>query len=430
MGDSMTKKRPFNIPDHLTYVVWLTVAMNFGALLFFSDNGSIMNPKMPIWPSVLKDGVWLLLVVGCLHASRGSWGNLSLIRLFAPAGGLLFVMALGAFLSEGSGIGIAFVKSLKNALLYMLMPAVVASSWKIDIQKFSDIVYKIISLTLVFSMALYFSIEYGYKPEVPDLRMFGSTGNPNSAALLSALLFTLVSVTYRNIDKKVRGFLILISLCSAYLAASYFYIFWMIMVMVYCSIMRVSQENSEQTQTYWKEVFLYVALAWVVASILVRLTPYDDIPLLLRLHSAIELSQDASLVDSDSVRVRWGALKLLKITGFGAGGPFVQMDSAILTFLQNFGVAGFLFAIYPAIISGFFLARIRFRLIGLDWSQHTFFLVAGLITLSGMVHYQVSHFPSNIILYLLLCFFLREFLDRLQAAPVGKGRPRTLTPAP
>lgn len=403
-------------------MVWLIAALNFGVLLFFSENGSVMNPKMPIWPSVAKDGMWLLLLVSSTQTCRGTWGRAPLMRFFAPAGLLLCVMALGVLLNEGMNVGLGFVKSLKNATLYMLMPVVLATAWRVRIEEFAIIVAKCLVATVIFSIFVYLLFEFNYKPDVPDLRMFGSTGNPNSAALVSALLFTLVSCMYSKMDAKMRGVFVFFAWWGAYFSASYFYILWMLLVMGYCSIMGVSHENREQVIIYWKEVVLYAVLAWVVASVLVWLTPYDDIPLLLRIHSAIELSEDASLVDSDSVRVRWGAIQMLKITAFGAGGPFVQMDSAILTFLQNFGVIGFFFSVYPAIIAVLFLMKIRFRLFGLEWYQHAFFLVSGLITASGMVHYQVSHFPSNIILYLTLAFFLRDFLVRLQGGRVGKSK--------
>lgn len=393
---------------NIAILIWINIAINFGALLFFSKNGNIMNPEMPIWPSVIKDVVWILLVGECVRNYAPRDADRCLLRISYMAGFILFVIGALVFVKSGLGFDIEVIKSLKNATLYMWLPLILVAAWNVDFVYFRNALIVSLAIAIIISIILYFSIERQYKSFIPDLRMFGSSGNPNTSSVLSCMLFILISSCYFSIPPIARRFLVGISFFSVCLSASYFYILFSIVAAVYFTVMRVGQTTVAQTKLYWAELVCIAGIVWFAGSGIMALTSTEALPLELRLQSALEMSEHSGIADSDSIRIRVGDLRALKISAFGAAGTFRQLDSATFSFAENFGIPGMLFALYPAIIAMCALVKARMNLRNCSAETHLLMVVAALITLSGLIHYQISHFPSNAILFLTLAFVTRE----------------------
>ena len=117
----------------------------------------------------------------------------------------------------------------------MWAPLLLASLVRINYRRFISSLIAILSLSLFVSVAIYFLFESGYKPLHSDIRMFGSTGNPNTAALFSLLLFVLVSLRFDEIKPAQRWICLVLVFLSMCLSASFFYLLMLVTAITYFS---------------------------------------------------------------------------------------------------------------------------------------------------------------------------------------------------
>jgi hypothetical protein len=125
--------------------------------------------------------------------------------------------------------------------------------------------------------------------------------------------------------------------------------------------------------------------------------------------------ENSSLGSSDSIRIRSETINEFYWSNssvFGAS-VFKQADSAFLTFLSNLGIFGLLTLIVPYGAALFFFIRQKFYLNPFNTSTHIFVVSMGFFFISGLVHYQISNFPTNLVISMLfLCSFKEVLLGK------------------
>lgn len=400
-------------PLRMFAVAWLLLACNFGVLLFFSSNSNIMNPNISIWPSVVKDASWIIGLSLVIRFYGGK--SPPQLQILSMLTSVFLVGLLFAFVVKYEGLvnNINSIKSIKNAVLYTWAPICLASLVELNYEKFIRALMAVLSATLLVSVLIYLLVEADYKPAPPDLRMFGSTGNPNTTALFSTLLIILVTGNWGEMQPLLRRSYVVFALLGLYLSASYLYLLMSLLVLFYFTLISLQQKKYREVARFFVEMLLLSGVTWLIACCLVELFGYPGIPLELRFKSAVLAQQSDSLLMSDSVQIRLHALSLFSLDNvlFGSSG-FRQYDSAFLTFAQNFGITGLMFMIFPYGFALFVLRQHRW-----DWGLTNFPLhiclsSIGLFFVSGLVHFQVSHFPSNFVMSLLFSFSLKELLMR------------------
>lgn len=100
---------------------WMLLVCNFGALLFFSPNGDIMNPNMPIWPALVKDVLWLAFLT-CVFCAIPMRPQRSLFVILITIGLLILAVGICVVYYQWFHIDLNSIKAIKNSLLYMLAP--------------------------------------------------------------------------------------------------------------------------------------------------------------------------------------------------------------------------------------------------------------------------------------------------------------------
>jgi len=400
---------------------WMLLACNFGALLFFSSNGNIFNPEMPVWPSLTKDFAWLMLLAFGAFLSPALPRHQFLVFTCIPA--LLILGCIFFLIGKGDGnLDLGWIKAIKNAVLYMWAPFLLASLVELQYQRLIRHLIAILFLSLLASVLIYFLFESHFKPGDP--RMFGSTGNPNTAALFALLLFVLVSLCFDEMKRIQRWTCLVLVFLSMFLSASFLYLLMLTAVMGYFSLLSLWEQSAKRLRRYWVELVVAAGLSAVLVTWLVDIFSYPGVPIDLRFKSALIASaSQPGVMASDSIAIRMRDVGSFAFSWRGGGGDYRQFDSALLTFAYNFGLAGALFSLYPCFCL-LFVGKVNWR--NGSVAFHALTITVVLMFASSLVHYQTSFFPSNVVLYMLLAFSLKEVLAQTKKS---EGTVRAISPS-
>jgi len=412
----MQKAHPRSVALPVASVLsaWLLLACNFGVLLFLSSNGDIINPEMPAWPSIAKDFAWLVVLTLAVYSSSSLPRHQLLVITCIPT--VLLFACIFSLIGRGEvNFDLGWIKSIKNAVLYMWAPFFLASLVDLQYERLIRHLIAILFVSILFSVLIYFTFEHGYKPADSDLRMFGSTGNPNTASLFSLLLFILVALRFDEMNAMQRWACLVLVFLSVYLSASFLYLSLLMVVMFYFSALSLRDHPSKRLRRYWLHVIVAAVVSWALVTCLVNILSYPGVPFYLRIESALIVSESQSgIMSSDSIAIR---MRDLGSFSWGASATdYRQFDSALLTFAYNFGLAGALFSLYPCFLL-LFLRKANWHSSNL--AVHALIVTAALMFTSSLVHYQVSHFPSNVFLYLLFAFSLKEVLTQAKRSEIS-----------
>ena len=386
---------------------FLLIACNFGGLLFFSNNSNIMNPEMPIWPSMVKDALWLCFIGSVFFFRQGPM-NRTLLRISIVTAFLWLFWILVYTFRNGTGWDINWLKSTKNVVFYMWTPVLLASIIDLDSRRLFLVTIKVISITLLMSMAVYLIFEADYKNFIPDVRMFGTTGNPNTAAFFSLLLYLLVSAYFDEISAIMRMVYVIIAFTSALMSASFFYLALMLSAFIYWSAFWLRTGRFITLRSYMLQFFFAAALAFILARFIVFWAALPGVAIELRIESLLQDgSVPRSILASDSVLVRAHDFLGFEIFFWGNIGGFRQYDSGILTLAYNYGLVGLLFSLYP--IVGLILIRSSDLDACVDRELAKLMVI--LIIVSGLVHFQITIFPANLVAYIIFAFSLKSTIE-------------------
>ncbi len=394
-------------------IVWLLFACNFGITLFFSFNGNIQNPEVSMFPPLIKDAAWLIFLVLAIFCFRSKPPHQLFIIGILTGITLLSTLVCVAIVSNDLSIFSQPIRTIKNAALYIFCPIILVSFTQYRFDNIVRILMAALFVTLLVSISLYFLVEANFKNS--ELRMFGSTGNPNAASFLAAILFLLVSAYFNKIKPLSRGVCLLVTFLALYLSASYLYLFVVMAVMVYYLAVDVQKLKFKKVVQYLLELIFYSIVAWQLSVFLINLADYPMVPLAQRLNSAVVTMETSSLESSDSIRVRSEAITEFYSSNSGVFGSsvFKQADSAFMTFLSNFGIFGFLTLILPYGAALFFFISQKHYLNPFNTPTHIFVVTMGIFFISGLLHYQISNFPTNLIIStLFLCSFKEVLLGK------------------
>lgn len=404
-------------------MIWLLCACNFGILLFFSSNGNIQNPEVSLWPPLIKDVAWMIFATLTIFFFKSKPPRQFIIIIIMTGGTLLSVCVGAVIVSENHNILSDSFRTLKNASLYIFLPIILAAFVPFSFEHIIRVLMRTLFITLLLSISIYFLVEFNYKPgAVTDIRMFGSTGNPNAAALFSTILFLLVSVYFDKMRSLRRGVYLVAIFIATYLSASILYLIVMCGVSLYFLFIRVGELKFRGGVRYVVELIFYSLAAWQICGALIGLSPnYSEAPLEMRLNSLTappqKLSSGSSdiaqnFLTSDSVQIRlqsWREFFKFKFELLGSTN-FKQYDSAFLTYKLNFGVLGVSFLFIPYFAALFFLRKKRFYWGLSNAALHVFVIAFAIFFVSGLVHYQITHFPTNLIISVLFLWSFKELL--------------------
>jgi len=414
----MQKAHPRSVALPVASVLsaWLLLACNFGALLFLSSNGNITNPEMTAWPSIAKDFAWLMVLALAGYSSSSLPRHQLLVITCIPA--VLLFACIFSLLGRGEvNFDLGWIKSIKNAVLYMWAPFFLASLVDLQYERLIRHLIAILFVSILISVLIYFIFENGYKPPGGDLRMFGSTGNPNTASLFSLLLFILVSLRFDEMNAMQRWACLVLVFLSVYLSASFLYLSLLMVVMVYFSLLSLRDHPSKRLRRYWLHVIVAAVVSWALVTCLVNILSFPGVPLDLRFKSALIMSESQpGIMASDSIAFRMRTLGSFSFSWGGSATDYRQLDSALLTFAYNFGLAGALFSLYPCFLL-LFLRKANWHSGNL--AVHALIVTGALMFTSSLVHYQISNFPSNVFLHLLFAFSLKEVLAQAKSSEIS-----------
>jgi hypothetical protein len=390
--------------------VILFASANFGLSLFFSTNHDILNPEVHLWPVAIKDGAWIALV-GVLVLMRLVIGPLKPgwpwvgTAIWLTALGCLIATGIALLLRDGTHLDVNYVRSLKNYFFYQLLPYLfiflAPSHWNIR---------KVLFWSMVSALAIscsVYGLEASYKPGTAgDPRMYGSMGNPNAVGLVAGIVMLFLLADWEETPLVLRLAIAMLVWAATLFSASISAMMILSVILLW-KVAETTYVNGPKAATLLvAQITAMFGLALLGAYLMFGI----ETPFLMRIASLMELLKIGSVFGMDSVAVRiqaWQGMGLSDRTR--AAGQYVQYDSAVQTFATNYSLAGMVMICLPMLMIGWGLRnRSRRSIVFAKGLQLEFFGCVVIFLLSGLLQYQMSHFPTNLLFNLTVALLVRE----------------------
>lgn len=390
--------------------VILFVSANFGLSLFFSINHDILNPQVHLWPVAIKDGAWIVLV-GVLVLMRLMTGPLKPewpwvgTAIWLAALGCLAATGIALLLRYGTHLDVNYVRSLKNYFSYGLLPYLfiflAPPHWNIRKVLFWSMVS-----ALAVSCAVY-GLEPSFKPGIAaDPRMYGSMGNPNAVGLVAGIVMLFLLADWEETPLALKLAITMLVWAATLFSASISAILILAAILLWKVAETTRVKGPKAAALFIGQIIAMFGLALVGAYLLFGI----ETPFLMRIASLMELLKIGSIFEMDSLAVRVQAWQEMGLDDRAwAAGHYVQYDSAIQTFTTNYSLAGTVMICLPMLMIGWGLGnRSRRSTMFAKGLQLEFFGCLVIFLLSGLLQYQISHFPTNLLFNFTVALLVRE----------------------
>ncbi len=398
------------------YTAWIYLVVLYGMNLYFFGNADLDNPDAPLIIPLLKDVLWVALVIICLYLGgnvvhKSAFSYFLVVCIFCAA----FVTIIYFTYDE---INLSYVKFFKNQILYVGLTFIFIGVVSSSISRGSLLLT--LQTALLVSMAVSLLLFFFHPVQSHTGRLFGTYGNPNSAGLIAVFSVALY-FAIRPEERSAWRTMATVVLGGATLvyAASLTAIMATIVLLPLIYLLRPRTEKNIWL-TKLAVTTLWVALVGGFIALLVTFQMlYDFTPLAGRV---VSLINDG--VEHESIAIRWfDYLKMLDMER-PINDKFTQMDGSLATFGFNFGLAGigFLVVIFGRVFIEYALMQ-RFTSI----SHPSFFHVPALLALLAVLavlisplQYAFEVFPTNFLIATTIAVLAIDF-RKMRAAGHLKG---------
>lgn len=360
----------------LFFEITLSAALLYGINLYFSSNGSINNPVVPIWLPVIKDALFLVAFTLFFRLAGLPSPTLPLVLVFVFSA-LCSLWSLADF-----GISTASISFSKNLLIYFAGGAALGAS----IARFSSpqriataIIRSVVLSVLVGILCLWLPVHSN------DDRLYGTYGNPTSMGFAVFVAFALSAALRPGYETMALSALLgLVYVMTGSISV-------LLAAIAFLTILATLEAwHKRSTRLQLSYVLILVASIAVTGPIMNALGwPSFGFDRLIAIEN--------TLSQSDSITVRIAEFY------FSADGIYTRYDSFLLSIYKNFGIVPLI--AYAGMIATLVLAWLRS-------SQTTEQNAAAacifcLFVLNPMLQHQMEIFPTNLLFGIYLGYSAR-----------------------